>query len=401
MGTDNYAETTDLDTFHARSAMNFHQLVNPERLARTFIQLCETDSPSGEEGRMAALVTELLCGIGAPPPFEDDSAVQTGSQCGNLIFRFDGGAAQEPLFFNCHLDTVEPGRGIKVLRQGDRFTSSGGTILGSDDKAGIAALIEAWRVIQEHKLPHAPLEFIFTTCEEIGLLGAKALNPANVRAKMGYALDTSGFGKVIVGAPASKRLRITVKGAAAHAGLHPEQGINAIVLAAKALAAAPCGRIDHETTANFGTIHGGAATNIVPEQVLIEGEIRSHSMEKLEWANKKIEAAFRQAIADWRDPFGQAQGAPELDFQAELDFPAMKLDRNDEVIRRIAAAAERIGMNLRYETAGGGSDANIFNSCGLATAIVATGMTNVHSTAEEVSLTDISQLTALILALTA
>uniref|UniRef100_UPI0040571754 M20/M25/M40 family metallo-hydrolase n=1 Tax=Candidatus Electronema sp. TaxID=2698783 RepID=UPI0040571754 len=378
--------------------MNFHQLVNSERLARTFIQLCETDSPSGEEGRVAAFVTELLCGAGAPPPFEDDSAARTGSQCGNLIFRFDGGAAQEPLFFNCHLDTVEPGRGIKVLRQGGRFTSSGGTILGSDDKAGIAALIEMWRVIGEHKLPHAPLEFIFTTCEETGLLGAKALNPAHVRAKMGYALDTSGFGKVIIGAPASKRLRITVKGAAAHAGLHPEKGINAIVLAAKALAAAPCGRIDHETTVNFGTIHGGTATNIVPEQVLIEGEIRSHSMEKLERLHKEIEAVFRKTVAGWRDSPGRA---PELDFQAELDFPAMRLDMNDAVVRRIAAAAERVGMDLRYEIAGGGSDANIFNGCGLATAIVATGMTNVHSTAEEVSLDDMARLTELVLALAA
>ncbi|MGR0480067.1 MAG: M20/M25/M40 family metallo-hydrolase [Candidatus Electronema sp. V4] len=381
--------------------MNFHQLINPERLARTFVRLCETDSPSGEEGRMAALVTEMLCGLGAPPPLEDDSAAWTGSQCGNLIFRFDGDIGREPLFFCCHLDTVEPGRGIKVLRQGDRFTSSGSTILGSDDKSGIAALIEAWQVIQEHKLPHAPLEFIFTTCEEVGLLGAKVLNPSHVRAKMGYALDSTGFGRVITGAPASNRLRITVKGAAAHAGLHPEKGINAILLAAKALAAAPCGRIDSETTVNFGTIQGGAATNIVPEQVLIEGEVRSHSMAKLERLTQEIEAAFRRAVADWRDPSGQAQGTPELDFQAELDFPAMKLDMNDAVIRRIAAAAERIDMKLRYETAGGGSDANVFNSCGLATAIVATGMTHVHSTAEEVSLTDMRQLTALILALTA
>jgi tripeptide aminopeptidase len=380
---------------------NFKTLIDRERLARTFIQLCETDSPSGEEGRMAALVTELLCGLGAPPHFEDDSAVRTGSQCGNLIFRFDSGTAQEPLFFNCHLDTVEPGRGIKVSRQGDRFTSSGNTILGSDDKAGIAALIEAWQVIQEHKLPHAPLEFIFTTSEEIGLLGAKALNPAHVRAKMGYALDTSGFGKVIIGAPASKRLRVTVKGAAAHAGLHPEKGVNAIMLAAKALAAAPCGRIDHETTANFGTIQGGAATNIVPEQVVVEGEVRSHSMEKLERLTKEIETAFRRALADWRDPSGQAQGLPELDFQAKLDFPAMRLEKDDAVIRRIASAAERVGMDMRYEIAGGGSDANIFNGCGLVTAIVATGMTNVHSTAEEVSLTDMARLTELVLALAA
>ena len=262
--------------------MDFTKRINQERLARTFIQLCETDSPSGEEGQMATLVTQLLCGLGAAPPFEDASAQETESDCGNLIFRFPGEQSKEALFFSCHLDTVEPGRGIKVVRQGDRFTSSGDTILGSDDKSGIAALLEAFQVIQEHKLSHAPLEFVFTTREETGLRGAKALNPEHVQAKMGYALDSSGFGRVIVSAPAYKRLQITVKGVAAHAGLQPEQGVNAIVLAAKALAAVPCGRIDHETTVNSGWIQGGAAANIVPEQVLIEGEVRSHSIEKLE-----------------------------------------------------------------------------------------------------------------------
>lgn len=377
-----------------------HVPIDRERLARTFIQLCETDSPSGEEGQMATLVTQLLCAAGAPPPFEDDSAAHTGSQCGNLIFRVEGSKPNAvPLFFCCHLDTVEPGRGVRVIRTDDRFTSSGDTILGSDDKSAIAALIEAWQVLQESKLPHAPLEFIFTTCEEIGLLGAKALNPAHVRARMGYALDSSGFGRVIVAAPASNRLSIRVKGSAAHAGLHPEQGISAIVLAAKALAAAPCGRIDQQTTANFGTIHGGTATNIVPEEVLIEGEVRSHSMEHLARLTKEIELAFRKVLADWHDSSGQAHGVPTLDFQAVLDFPAMHLGREEAVIRRIAAAAASIGIDLSYEVAGGGSDANIFNGCGLPTAIVATGMTNVHSTAEEVSLEDMSQLTRLVLAL--
>ncbi|MCI5121242.1 MAG: peptidase M20, partial [Candidatus Electrothrix sp. AUS4] len=129
--------------------MQLQELINRERLARTFIRLCETDSPSRKEGRMAALVTELLCDLGAEPPFEDDSAAQTGSECGNLIFRFAGDPDQDPLFFNCHLDTVEPGTGIKVVRKDDIFTSQGETILGSDDKSGIAAMIEALTVLRE------------------------------------------------------------------------------------------------------------------------------------------------------------------------------------------------------------------------------------------------------------
>lgn len=379
--------------------MNFHELIDQERLAQIFIRLCETDSPSRKEGRMAALLTEILCDLGAEAPFEDDSAAETGSECGNLIFRFAGDADQEPLFFNCHLDTVEPGAGIKVLRQDDIFTSLGETILGSDDKSGIAAMIETLTVLRENKLPHAPLEFVFTTCEEIGLLGAKAVNPKDIRAGMGYALDSTGFGRVIVGAPASNRLRITIKGVAAHAGLHPEQGINAVILAGKALAAAPCGRVDEESTANFGTIQGGAASNIVPEEVYIEGEVRSHCPEKLAFLTAEIKLAFSQVIEDWSDPSGKARGVPELDFHAEQDFPAMRLTAEDAVIQRLDAAAARVNIPLRHEVAGGGSDANIFNGHGLHTAIIATGMTHVHSTDEQISLEDMTDLTALLLAL--
>ena len=373
--------------------------IDRERLALTFTRLCETDSPSRREGRMAALLMEILADLGAEAPLEDDSAAQTGSDCGNLFFRFKGELDREPLFFNCHMDTVEPGTGIKVVRTDDLFTSLGKTVLGSDDKSGIAALIEALQVIRENNLPHIPMEYVFTTCEEIGLLGAKALDPKQIRARMGYALDSSGFGRVIIGAPASNRLKITVKGIAAHAGLHPEWGINAITLAGQALSEAPFGRIDKDSTVNFGTIQGGAASNIVPEQVTIEGEVRSHSPEKLDQLTQAIKETFLQTVEGWQDPTGAARGIPKLDFQVEPDFPAMQLSRQDPVIQTIAAAAQTIDMDLHFEIAGGGSDANIFNGCGLQTAIIATGMTHVHSTDEQVTLQDMVDLTRLILAL--
>ena len=373
--------------------------INTERLALTFTRLCETDSPSRSEGRMAALVTEMLCGAGADKPYEDNSASKTGSDCGNLFFRFPGKLEREPLFFNCHLDTVQPGTGVKVVRKNDIFTSLGNTILGSDDKSGIAALIEALQIIREQNLPHIPMEYVFTTCEEIGLLGAKALDPGNIAAQTGYSLDSTGFGRVIVGAPAANRLKITVNGVAAHAGLHPEWGINAITLAAEALAKSPVGRIDDESTINFGTIQGGAASNIVPEHVTIVGEVRSHSTEKLQRLTSEVKQAFVQAVGQWQDTTGEARGVPGLDFQVEEDFPVMRLHNDDAVIQTVDRAARAIGMDLRYEVAGGGSDANILNGRGLQTAIIATGMTHVHSTDEEVSLQDMADLTRLLLAL--
>lgn len=373
--------------------------VNRERLAANFIELCEIDSPSRKEGRISQRLQEIFREMGAAEIVEDDSSVQTGSECGNLIVRFDGTLALSPIFFSCHMDTVQPAEGVRVKRSGDLFTSAGDTILGSDDKSGIAACIEAIRIFREGGVPHRPVELVITTCEEIGLVGAKALNPARVRAKEGYALDSSGFARVITHAPALNRLTITVNGVAAHAGLHPEWGVNALILAGLALTRVRSGRIDEETTANFGTIQGGAASNIVPEKVVIEAEVRSHSLEKLDQVTGEIRDAFTATIAAWSDPTGSAKGMPSVTVDVRRDFSVMQLQREDPVLRRVEAAARSIGMELSYEKAGGGSDANIFNEHGLATAIIATGMTNVHSTSEQVELQDMVDLTRLLIAL--
>ena len=373
--------------------------VNRERLAANFTELCEIDSPSREEGRMSLRLQAIFRELGPEEIVEDDSSGRTGSECGNLIIRFAGNLALEPIFFSCHMDTVQPAKGVQVKRTGDLFTSAGDTILGSDDKSGLAACVEAMRLLQEEGLPHRPVEFVITTCEEIGLVGAKMLDPKLIRAKEGYALDSSGFAKVVTHAPAANRLTITVRGVAAHAGLHPEWGVNALIVAAKALAQVPTGRIDEETTANFGTINGGTASNIVPDMVVIEGEVRSHSVEKLDRLTETIREIFIATVADWRDPAGEAKGAPSVSIEVRQDFPVMQLDRDDRVIRRVDAAAQSIGMELSYEKAGGGSDANILNGHGLATAIIATGMTNVHSTNEQVELQDMVDLTRLLIAL--
>ena len=373
--------------------------VNRERLAANFIELCEIDSPSRREGRICQRLQQIFRELGATAIVEDDSAAQTGSECGNLIIRFAGTLDLAPIFFSCHMDTVQPAEGVRVKRIGDLFTSAGDTVLGSDDKSGIAACIEAMRLLRETNQSFRSVEFVITTCEEIGLVGAKALDPQQVMAREGYALDSSGFARVITHAPAANRLTITVNGVAAHAGLHPEWGVNALILAAQALARVPSGRIDEETTTNFGTISGGTASNIVPEKVVIEGEARSHSVDKLARVTNEIRDIFDTTIAAWTDPTGLAKGSPSVDIVVRQDFPVMQLQREDPVLRRVEAAARSIGMELSYERAGGGSDANIFNGHGLATAIIATGMTNVHSTKEQVELQDMVDLTKLLLAL--
>ncbi len=379
--------------------MNVTMQIDRERLAATFTELCEIGSPSRKEGRIAERLRAIFSDLGAESIVEDHSAPITGSECGNLIISFAGRKSNDPVFFNCHMDTVEPGISIRVVRRNDIFTSAGNTILGSDDKSGIAALIEAVRVLKAENLEHIPFELVFTTCEEIGLLGAKALDPGLIRAKMGYALDSSYFGRVIIGAPASNRLRITVHGKAAHAGLQPEKGINAITLAGRALSLCPFGRIDAESSVNFGTIQGGSASNIVPEEVVIEGEVRSHSEEKLARLTGSIEEAFEQTMESWEDTSGLVGERPWARVEVQPDFPVMRLSMDDPVVRLIEQAGHKTGIPLSYEIAGGGSDANIFNGYGLQTAILSTGMTNVHTTQEQISLQDMVDLTRLVLAL--
>jgi tripeptide aminopeptidase len=373
--------------------------INQERLASVFTTLCEIDSPSRREGRVAAYLKSLFTDMGAEV-FEDDSALKTGSDCGNLFVRFpEDGLDREPVFFNCHMDTVLPATGVKVKREGQVFTSAGDTVLGSDDKAGIAALIEAMRTLQEQNVPFSPVEFIFTTCEEIGLLGAKALDPAKIKAKIGYALDSSGIKRVIVGAPAANRLTIEIKGLAAHAGLSPEKGINAIHLAAKAMARLKLGRLDPESTANIGVITGGVASNIIPESVTLQGEVRSHSVKLLAEHTAFIKSIFQEEVDRWKNPAGIVAGKPTLNFTIIDDYPVLKLDRKSDVIKRVLTAAAALDMDLDLVIAGGGSDANIFNGYGIPCAILSTGMDKVHSTDETITLSDMALTSELVLAI--
>lgn len=372
--------------------------INSERLADTFIELCEIDSPSREERRVADHLTEVFTKLGAESVVEDDSAQKTGADCGNLIVRFPGNLDKEAIFFACHMDTVEPSRGVEVLRNGDLFMSRGNTVLGGDDKSGIAVLIELIRVLRDDELPHGPIEILLTTCEEIGLLGAKNLDHRLVQAKYGYALDSTGIDKVIVGAPAANRLKIEVHGIAAHAGLNPEQGVSAFCLAARAIADLRLGRLDEQSTANFGLIHGGVATNIVPDLITIEGEVRSHSPEKLRDYTREIESTFRNVVRGWSAQIGNGRH-PSVEISVEKEYPVMYLEDDEPVVSRVQQAGDLLGREIVFQVAGGGSDANILNSYGLKTAIIATGMDKVHTTDECLDLRDITSLTELLLAI--
>jgi tripeptide aminopeptidase len=371
--------------------------INKERLAATFTTLCEIDSPSRKEGRIAAWLKKTFADLGADEIYEDNSAAQTGSESGNLIIRFNGNRPDvEGLFFSCHMDTVGPADGVKVVRTGDLFTSKGNTILGGDDKSGISAIIEVFTLLKENNCDYPKIEVIITTCEEIGLLGAKYLEFDKLQSPYGYALDSSGINHVVVGAPAANKINLEVKGQAAHAGLCPEAGINALSIVAAALNSLKVGRLDEESTCNFGLIEGGVATNIIPDKIFIKGEVRSHSEEKLAAYTDEIKKAFQKAVDSWQPTSMTGEHRPQLKMTIVADYPALSIPPEAPVLQRLKKGADLVKKEIRQIVAGGGSDANVFCGKGLQTAIIATGMNKVHTVEEQLDLADLTSLTELL-----
>ncbi len=370
-------------------------MVNSNRLAETFKILTEIDSVSKSEGRISNEIRRMLELLGAEI-FIDDAGRQTGSDTGNLIAKLDGNSNVSPLMINAHMDTVEPGKGVKPVLQDGVFTSDGTTVLGADDKSAIAIIIETMRVIRENGLPHGPLELVFTICEEIGLLGAKNLDFRLITATHGYALDTADTETIITQAPAANRFEVTVYGKSAHAGADPEKGINAISLACQAIAELKLGRIDEETTCNIGVIECPGATNIVPDRVLIKGEVRSHNTEKLTQVTEDIVNAFEAAAAGcpWRDP---EANLPRIEAANDNEFPNTYIPETHPVVVTARRAAERLGRKMVSKMTGGGSDANIFFEKGIVTGVIGTGMRDIHTVRESIRVEDMVKTVQLLL----
>ncbi|MDT8440715.1 MAG: M20/M25/M40 family metallo-hydrolase [Desulfuromonadales bacterium] len=371
-------------------------MINQQRLADEFARLAAINSPPLREAAIAAYLEERLTRLGAEVIF-DQAARTAGGEVGNLIARFPAiGSGSEPLLLSVHMDTVEPGgQVVPVLRDGV-FTSDGTTILGADDKAGIAEIIEALEVVREQGIVHPEIELVVTIAEEIGLVGAKHLDYSLLRARRGYALDTTGTEWMVLRAPGANRLRVQIIGRESHAGVSPETGLSAIQAAALALAEMRLGRVDAETTANIGRIEGGVACNIVPGRVSLEGEARSHDPEKLRAQTAHMTECFERAVERMSRQIDGEWHRPSLAIEVLPDFPSMAVAEDAPVVELARQAAAATGLDLKIRVGGGGSDANIFNGHGIETIILATGMQHVHSAHEQVAVADMARISTLL-----
>src|SRR5256714_1962605 len=257
-------------------------MINQERIKNLLLELVQIDSHSRKERDVAQRIKQYCEEMGAQCEI-DDAGEAVGGNTGNVIARFAGTlTSAQPIMMSAHMDTVVPGEGVKPVVEGDIIRTDGTTVLGGDDKSGCAVIIEVIRCLQEQNVPHAPIEAIFSICEEVGLLGAKNVDVSKIKSKYGIVFDSDDPGFLFTKGPSSNELVFKVYGLESHAGVAPEDGISAIKIAAEAIAAMKLGRIDEETTANIGLIEGGMATNIIPNLVVLKGEARSHSEEKLE-----------------------------------------------------------------------------------------------------------------------
>ncbi|HYG60582.1 MAG TPA: M20/M25/M40 family metallo-hydrolase [Symbiobacteriaceae bacterium] len=365
-------------------------LVNRERVTSLLMELCATDSGSRNERQMADRLKPILAELGFAVQ-EDAAGSQVGGNAGNLYARLEGTAPGEAILFSSHMDRVTPGLGVKPRIEGDAIVSDGTTILGADDAAGLAAVIEAVQVLQEHNLPHPTIELGWTICEEVGLLGARNMDYSWFTSRLGFALDSGGqVGEIVVKAPSQAKVNATFRGKAAHAGVAPEKGVSAIQIAAVAISRMQLLRIDPETTANIGSIIAEGPTNIVPETCKIVAEARSLDQEKLETQVAEMIAAMERAAEEL---------GGKVEYEVLRSYAAFNLSPESAPVKRAATAAELIGARVVITATGGGSDANIFNGNGIPMAVLGVGYEEIHSTRERMPIDQLVQLSEWALAI--
>jgi tripeptide aminopeptidase len=358
------------------------------RVTEEFCTIVKIDSLSLREEKMFEYLHRRVEKLPVQAQFLPYELEETGSRSGNFVVKLPANTTgRRSVFFDAHVDTVEPGMGIRPVVRDGVITSEGNTILGSDDKAGVAAMLIALEDLVKTGAPHGDVTFVFTSAEEIGLLGASKLDIRAVKSDFGFILDSHGsVGGVVTAAPTQYKYRISVRGKAAHAGIEPEQGISAIRIAAKIISKLPQGRINGNTVSNVGVVEGGKATNIIPDECIIEGEFRSHSVADIAGLVRRVTGTVERYRRE----------AVGIDLELNEMYPGFSYGADAPILSVAGEAIRSLGIEPRFERTGGGSNTNIYNAHGEPSVTLAVGMTKVHSTEESIRVQDLTDLVRLI-----
>lgn len=352
-------------------------------LLEEFLELTAFSVPSKHEGEIRACLKKKLEALGFTT-WEDNAFPDTDG--GSLYGRLEGALSGPPLLFVAHMDTVTPCENKQITVEPDgTIHTDGTTILGGDDVTGIVEFLGAVRLIQKEKRPHRTIEVVFTACEEYFVEGAKRLSYDTLTAKEAYVLDTDGeIGRAVLAAPTGIRIVANITGRASHAAMQPEAGINAVAIAAEAVSHMKLGRIDAETTANIGIIHGGASGNVVPETCFVEGETRSLSHASAMAQKDHMEQCFMEAA--------ETHGG-SCEVQSTLVYNAWCVEADSALCKRFCRACSREGLVPSLESSCGGSDASMLSNHGIRCLVIATGMHEIHSVREYTTIREMETMT--------
>ncbi|HEV2878626.1 MAG TPA: M20/M25/M40 family metallo-hydrolase [Candidatus Eremiobacteraceae bacterium] len=363
-------------------------MIRKDRMVETVMDLVRLDSHSKQEKPVADYLVRALGELGASVQVDDAGTAVQGNT-GNVVARFAArGSGAAPLLLSSHMDVVPPGTSVKPLREADRVRSDGTTILGGDDKSGLAVILEVVRALKEHDVQHGPIEVAFTICEEVGLLGAKHLDYGAIQSKEAIVLDSARSSQLVTAAPSADRFTITVHGLEAHAGMCPEDGISAVRVAAEAIASMPVGRVDRETTTNVIITGGPTAVNVVPNFCVVRGEARSLRDERLDEVMRSIRASFADAASRATITLGGDIRRAWIEEQCEREYHSMQIPADAPIVQLVMRAARRLDVTVETITIGGGSDANVYNRHGITSVNLGTGMRDIHTVNEWIDLED-------------
>ncbi len=346
-------------------------MIDRDRLVGAFCDLVQIDSPSGEEEAVARKLSGKLESLGFDVARDGYSNVVAHK-----------GEGDDPLILSAHMDTVEPGRGIKPSVQGDRIVSDGTTILGGDCKAGVSAIMEALESINEDVIAHSPVEVIFTREEEPGLNGVQNLDFSLVKGTQAIVFDGEGPASQITSAsPTYVGFEVEITGRSAHAGMEPEKGLSAIRIAADMITKLPQGRLDGETTFNVGLIEGGQVRNAVPETAKVTGEFRSINLESVDGLRLQLQGVLSEVRRAYPDAV--------IEDDARTEFERYTLEDDGQMLQRVKDKLRGLGMEPAMRTSGGGTDGNVFRTKGIDAVVVGMAVDGMHTKQEYVTIPDL------------
>lgn len=358
--------------------------MQPVDMVQEFLEFVRLPVHSKDERKIADVVKAKLEEIGFEVS-EDDTAQKVGGNTGNLIARMRGESGIPTVLFSAHMDRVKnPGKITPVIdEENGLIKSDGTTILAADDVSGLCSILNGVRRLKSSGKPHGDIEVVFSVCEEMAVIGAKELNFSELKAKFGYVLDCPGrIGRIVKQAPTKCKITVKVKGIKALAGNEPEKGLNAIKVAAFALASMPEGRISANVTSNFGMIQGGSGTNVVCDEVVITGEARGTDDEELEVYLNEVRRIFEETSKRFNTT---------IDVCIKTLYHTFNVSEDSETVEIVKSALKKQDIEGFCQKGGGGSDGNHYNRHGIPTVVLGLGYSKNHTNAEQILIEDLKK----------